>query len=275
VILAVVVFFYKEPIALLISAVIHRQGSSHGLFVPLISLYLLWIKFDRVKNLHFNSALLPGGAMLSIALVLYSLGNAEHSLALSLLSFLFLAGALIFLLFGTEVFRETFFPLFFLATIIPLPIAIYDQIAHWMRSINTFCSVALTKALGVPLHREEFNIFLPELRLFVDDSCSGIRYLLSFFTFSLVYAYLFKRNNYVRLLVVLSSIPLAIVAGIIRLSAIFLAAYYISPYWAESRPHILLSWFVFTVFLFGAIGVDQYVDKALHERKTGDKVQDK
>lgn len=263
VVLAGVIFFYKESLSLLFSTVVHRQGSSHGLFVPFVSGYLLWLKFDRIKNLNFNTALLPGGVMLLIAVVLHFFGGKGNFLSLSILSFLFLTGGLLLLFFGREVFRETMFPLFFLATMIPLPLPLYDRIANWMRWINTYCSVALAKALGVPLYREGFDLYLPEMRLYVADSCSGIRYLLSYFTFSLVYAVLFKQNNFVRFIVVLCSIPLAVVAGIARLSTIFLAVYYVSPYWGESRPHIMLSWLVFAVFLFGAVSVDQYVGKAL------------
>jgi exosortase len=121
--------------------------------------------------------------------------------------------------------------------------------------------VIITRALGVPLYREGFVIYLPEINLLVNDGCSGIRYLLSFFTFSIVYAALFKERNLVRLAVVLASLPLSIFAGIARLSIIFLSAYYISPVLAEHRPHVILSWLVFAFFLSGAIGIDQYVSR--------------
>lgn len=198
--------------------------------------------------------------MVIVGILLYYLGiTTSLSLLFSILSFLFIVGALILLLYGSSVFRASAFPLFFLATMIPLPADIYNQIAGWMRQINTSAAVAVTEAFGVPLFREEFYIYLPEVNLFVSDGCSGIRYLLSYFTFSLVYAFLFKQGIVIRLLVVLGSIPLAVIGGITRLSIIFLSAHYISPVMAEDRPHIILSWAVFFFWLVMAVSLDQYL----------------
>ena len=253
------VTFYRESLFALSAVVLHRKGSSHGIFVPFISGYFLWLKYDRIKELRPQTALLSGGAMLLGGVLLFFLSRAAFSLPLSVLSFLCIAAALILLFFGMEVFREALFPLFFLATMIPLPSAIYNQIAYWMRVMNTWGAVIVTKALGVPLYREGFNIYLPEINLFVADACSGIRYLLSYFTFGLVYAVLYKKGIVTRIFWVIGTVPLSIVAGITRLSVIFLSAHYISPVMAEHRPHVILSWAVFATFLFGVIVSDQYV----------------
>lgn len=261
--------FYRYSLYGLFIAVVHREGSSHGVFVPFLAGYLLWLKSDFIKEIKPQPALMSGVMMLLGGVVLLFLSKFGFALPLSILSFLCIAGAFVLIFFGTEIFREMAFPLFFLATMIPLPTAVYNQIAHWMRIMNTWGSVIVTKALGVPVYREEFNIYLPGINLFVADSCSGIRYLVSYFVFSLVYAALFRQGMIARLLVILSSIPLAIFAGIARLSVIFLAAHYINPVMAEPRPHIILSWAVFAVFLFGVIGVDQYLmrRKAKGERR--------
>lgn len=249
---------YRGPISALYDAVLDRQDSSHGLFVPLISAYFLWIRFNRIKEINFDSAILPGLALLGISLGLLFLSSIA-GFQLAILSFLFLIGALILILFGKELFVETAFPLFFLATMIPLPTDMFYSIAEMMRAVNTWGSVKITAALGVPLYRDGYNIYIPGLHLFVDYGCSGIRYLLSFFTFSIVYAFLFKKSPLTRVVFVLCSIPFSFLAGIVRLSVVFLAAHYISPFWAQHTPHVFLSWVVFAVFLIGVIGIDQYV----------------
>ena len=252
--------FYREHLYTLSVVVLHREGSSHGVFVPFLSAYFLWLKIDRIKEIKSQPSVLSGGVMLLFGIILFFLGKyTEYSLIFAIFSFLSIAGGLILSLFGSVMFKEAAFPLFFLATMIPLPEAIYNQIAYWMRLTNTWGSVVVTKALGVPLYREGFNIYLPEINLFVADGCSGIRYLLSYFVFSIVYAALFKQGLVARLVVILGSIPLSIFAGITRLSVIFLAAHYISPVMGEHRPHVILSWAVFAILLIGVIGVDQYM----------------
>lgn len=251
---------YSSALQALFTAVLHREGSSHGVFVPFISGYLLWVKFDKIKELKPQTNLFPGIVMLLVGMIfLFLAKSSDYFLPFSVLSFLFVAGAMILVIFGKDLFKEVAFPLFFLATMSPIPPDIYAQIAYWMRVTNTWGSVLVTESLGVPLYREEFNIYLPAINLFVADGCSGIRYLLSYFTFSLVYAFLFKQSISGRLFVVLGSIPLSIVSGIARLSVIFLSAHYINPVMAQPRPHIILSWIVFAVFFVGVVAVDQYI----------------
>ncbi len=256
------VTIYRPALLALFSAVIHRQGSSHGVFIPFLSGYLLWLKLDKIKKLPPQVNWPAGVTALLLGTILFFLSkNSEYSLTFGILSFLCISGGLVLLLFGSAIFKETAFPLFLLATMIPLPPKIYASIADWMREVSTTGSVMVTQALGVPLYREEFNITLPERNLLVAKSCSGMRYLLSYFSFSLVYAGLYKQNMVGRLIVVIGSFPLAIFAGIMRLSAIFLATHYINPVMAERQPHILLSWAVFAILLFGVIGIDQYLSK--------------
>ena len=63
-------FIYQSAIIKVISAVLHREGSSHGIFVPFLSLYFLWLLRDKLKEIepqynffwhHFSS----GRALLS------------------------------------------------------------------------------------------------------------------------------------------------------------------------------------------------------------------
>lgn len=254
------VTLYHDGLNALFVAIINRSDSSHGILVPFISAYFLWLRFNKIKELKTEVSLLPGSALLLAGIFFYYLSSiTSHLHPLSALSFLFMVGAFILFLFGKKIFVNTAFPLFFLATMIPLPPDVYNQIAEWMRQVNTSTAVLLTKFFGVPLYREEFTIYLPEINLYVSDGCSGIRYLLSYFTFSLVYAFLFKQSLATRLLVIFGSIPLAVLAGISRLSIIFLAAYYISPALAGHRPHIILSWVIFVFWFVVAIGIGQFL----------------
>lgn len=235
-----------------------REGSSHGIFVPFISLYIIWLRSDEIRRLNPQERILPGSMTAVVGLLLLYPDYASTGLFFPVLSFLVVAGGLILMLFGTELFKKVAFPLFFLAAMIPLPETLYGQIADLMRTATTWGSVIISKILGVPLHREGFDIFLPDLHLYVAHSCSGIRYLLSYPVFGIAYGFRFKQTNQARLLIVLGAIPLAIFGGIIRLSVIFVTAHYIGPIMIEHRPHVLLSWSVFTMLLAGIITLDRY-----------------
>ncbi|MGW8160338.1 MAG: exosortase/archaeosortase family protein [Desulfoprunum sp.] len=261
---------YRPALLDLSLAVLHREGSSHGVFVPFLSAYLLWRNFDKIKNLPSQRNWPAGVVVILLGGVLFFLSKyTEDPVGLAVLSFLIISGGLTLSLFGSALFKETAFPLFFLASMIPLPPTIYSALSEQIRLSSTWGSVLLTKSLGVPIYRENFNIYLSGANLFVAESCSGIRYLLSYFVFSLVYAALFKQSLAGRLTVILGSIPLAIAAGMIRLAAIFLAVHYISPAMGGQRPHIFISWTVFAVLLLGIMALDQYLSKA-HESSIHD-----
>ncbi len=255
------VTLYREALYELSASVLNREESSHGLFVPFIAVYLLWLKFGAFKETKPQVALLPGGILIGVGFLLLPFGQGAAGFSLPFLSFLFVAGGLVLVFFGMEVFREAWFPILFLATMIPLPEAFYNQIAEWMRTSSTWGSVVLSKFLGVPLYREGFDIYLPNNHLYVAHSCSGIRYLLSYLTFSFAYAFRFKKSNSARLLVVLGAVPLSIAGGIVRLTIIFITAHYIGPIMLDRQPHVLLSWSVFTVLLVGFIAIDQHTTR--------------
>jgi exosortase len=174
---------------------------------------------------------------------------------------------MVLIFFGREFFKEVSFPLFFLVAMIPLPEAVYSQMADWMRNATTWGAVTLLNAIGIPLHRDGLNIYLPDMHLVVDHSCSGIRVLLSYLAFGLAYAVRYKQSNRARLLVLAVAIPLSLTHNILRLCIMFISVQYIGPVLTKSHPHVILSWSVFTVLLVAAIGVDRYVSKKVKSEK--------
>ena len=44
----------KAAVITLITAVIQRQGSSHGIFVPFLSAYFIWKKIDVLKQIELR-----------------------------------------------------------------------------------------------------------------------------------------------------------------------------------------------------------------------------
>ena len=255
------VTIYAEPLFGLAVSVLQRHGSSHGLFVPFIAGYIIWLKHEKIKGLTYQVALPAGAAMVMAGFVLFYLGRSGPGFSLPVLSFLLVAAGLILTFFGRELFKEVSFPLFFLAAMIPLPEAVYSQMAEWMRQVATPAAVTLLKPMGVPFYRDGFDIYLYNIHLYVAHSCSGIRYLLSYLVFGLAYALRFKQSRKARILVVAAAVPLAVIGAVLRLWIIFLTAHYIGLVMVEDRPHVLLSWSVFTVLLVAAIAADRLLSK--------------
>lgn len=248
---------FRPPLEQLLLAILHREGSSHGIFVPFISAYLLWRDRKALQALPQQTAV--AGLFIAVFAIALHHTTQQNSLQYqAILFFIFLCGIIIFF-FGTKIFNQVRFAIFFLATAIPLPTDIYDIIGSTVRSITLKGSLYVIKIFDIPMHNDGIFIYLPDITLKVARSCSGIRYLISYIVFGLLYAYLTRKGNIARIAVILSTIPMAIIAGIIRLSAITLAAYYIDPSMANYTPHVLLSWLVFSLVLCMALILDRFL----------------
>ena len=149
---------------------------------------------------------------------------------------------------------------------IPIPEHLYAQLTEWMRRAITSGSVSMLQAFQFPIHRAGYHISIPNTDLVVAEGCSGIRYLIPYFVFGLAYAFVCKKTMKSRIIVALATIPISIIGGVIRLSVIFLSAYYVGPFMAAHRPHIMISWSVFITVLMGAIWMDRRVSKGLRRK---------
>jgi exosortase len=111
-------------------------------------------------------------------------------------------------------------------------------LASWLAS-------SLLALLGVPVLREGNIINLPSLSLEVAEACSGLRSLFSLITLAVFYAYLFERRTWVRMLLAISAIPIAVVANGVRIMGSGLLGEYWDPTKAEGFFHLFTGWLIF------------------------------
>ena len=246
---------YNTAVTSVISAVLHRQGSSHGVFVPFLSGIFFWMNRRSLREIEPRYDYL-GVPLLLIGgfFPLFTIGTYH----LQFLSFIVFVAGLIIIHFGRKYFKEMSFPLLFLITIIPLPKDINITLANCIRNISFGGSSWIISLLGVPFMKEGLLIYLPNAVLKVNLGCSGIRYLISFFVFGIAYAYLYRKNTWSRLSIIASIIPISLLASILRLTAIFLLTYIFGPRMAEPWPHVFISWSVFFAILVLSVASDRF-----------------
>lgn len=102
---------YRTAISEVFSAVMNREGSSHGVFVPFLVAYFIWLKSDilRAVKTRFDYK----GLILVLVGVILSL-SFRGIFQLEFIGFLVFAGGLFYTIQGKDYFLETGFPLFFL-----------------------------------------------------------------------------------------------------------------------------------------------------------------
>ena len=152
---------------------------------------------------------------------------------------------------------------------IPIPENVYETLANYTRHISFGGSLKIISLLGIPYFKEGWIIQLPNALLRVAISCSGIRYVISYFVFGIAYAWLYRDTLKEGLPIVVLMIPISLFASILRLTAIFILTYNFGPRMAEHWPHIITSWIVFFAILVACIAIDQYFQKRRYTRTLG------
>jgi exosortase len=219
---------------------------SHGILAFLFSLWVVWKKKDQLAAIPANpnwSGILIIFAGLAI-LVLGVLG-AENFLSRG--SLLMVLAGLIVQFGGWSYLRALLFPLACLLLAIPIPAIVFNQISLPLQFQASKLAAVLLTVLGVPVLQEGNLIHLPSLTLDVAEACSGIRSLVSLVTLAVVYGYFFELGILRRWLLILSAIPIAVIANGLRVTGTGILGEYWSPETASGFFHAFSAFVIFFV----------------------------
>jgi exosortase len=213
------------------------ENYSHGFLVPLISGYFAYLA-SREGALPCSGGIAAGIILLSVCVFGRLVTCVVPIGVLSDFSMLAgLAGALSMLL-GREALRRYAFPLVFLLFMIPLPIALYTAIASPLQHLVSRMGTRLLNLAGIPVLCHGNMMTLPgDVQLFVAEACSGMRQLTGFLALTTAVAWLARRPLWMRLILVCSSIPIAITANVLRVSLTAWLAYAVDPELANGQFH--------------------------------------
>jgi exosortase len=144
------------------------------------------------------------------------------------------------LLFGTSALKRYWFAIFFLIFMVPLPVALYSKIASPLQLFASKVASALMNATGVPVLCEGNKMTLPGgLQMFVAEACSGMRQLTGFLALTTAVAYLTTRPIWYRVVIMISSLPIALSANIARVMLTGYIMHFVNPQFALGTYHTL------------------------------------
>ena len=228
---------------------------SHGFVVPFFSAVVIWRKRRQLRHQNLQpswSALLLIGAGLGTLVT----GVLGAELFLSRVSFVFVLAGLVVLFGGWPVFRTVSFAWMVLFLMIPLPAILYDQIALPLQFFASKSATAFLWVLGVPAVREGNLIHLSGMSLEVAEACSGIRSLCSLGTLAIIYSYLLGASVWKRLVLALSTVPIAVITNALRITAAGALVRYGKATYARGLFHDFSGWLIFMVALALLVLVD-------------------
>jgi exosortase len=115
--------------------------------------------------------------------------------------------------------------------------------------------------IGIPVLREGNMMILANTSLEVAEACSGIRSLISLLALAVVFAYLSQKETWKRIILVLSTFPIAIIANAARVSGTGILAHHYGDKVAQGFFHGFSGWILFVVAFGCLFGVGTFLSK--------------
>jgi exosortase len=242
---------------------------SHGFFVPVVAAFIVWQRREEIL------AIKPKPDWRGLVLVVIGglqlwLGVLAVELFVTRTSFVVTLIGVVWLLCGAPILRKLAFPLFLCFFMVPIPAVIYNSITFPLQLLASRLAEHALSFLAVPVLREGNVLILPNQELSVVEACSGIRSLLSLTFLSLVYGYFFEKRVWIRVVLFLSTVPIAIVANASRVTLTGVMTQ-VKPELAEGVFHTASGWVIFMVAMIILIFLHQAIAGACRfvERREG------
>lgn len=235
-----------------LTELVHRWDTqeeySHGFFIPLISLWLLW----RRRTALLQSVGQPSWIGLLLMLIsagLLVLGELTAIFLLIQIGFIVALTGAVLLLGGIPLLRVSFLPIAFLLFAIPLPYFIEAQLSWRLQLVSSQLGAGFLKLVGVPVYIEGNVIDLGIYKLQVVDACSGLRYLYPLLSLGFLMAYMYQAALWKRVVVFLSTIPITVLMNSLRIAMVGLLVERWGNGMADGFLHYFEGWVIFMACL--------------------------
>jgi len=211
--------------------------AAHGLWqtdefghAPLILIIAGWL-FWQVRHPVASAPVAPrqgsGWLLLALGLALYALGRTAGVSSVEFASQLFIAAALLLLLKGTQALRLAWFPVFYLVFMVPLPGTLIDAMTEPLKHWISIIVVDVLHLFGYPIGRTGVMITVGQYELLVADACSGLNSMFSLAALGALFIHIMGRKSRLHTaLLVLSIVPIAFAANIVRVISLVLITYH-------------------------------------------------
>ena len=190
---------------------------SHGYLVPLFSIFLLWIRREKLVE-PSNWERLFGIGVVAAGMGIRLVGTKYESVTLEMFSFLPAVLGVFVFVGGWRVLRWAGISIAFLILMYPIPPRLDRGLSGKLQQVATTSSTYALQTLGVASYSEGNRIVINDLQLGVVDACSGLRMLTIFIAMAVAIVILSDRPMWERVTIVLTAIPIAVAVNVIRIT---------------------------------------------------------
>jgi exosortase len=235
---------YAPLYPLLFETWLNDSNNSHGLLVPIVSLYLVWLLRPRISTTEQTSSRV-GLAILVCSLVAYFVTYVADLTFPARVTMISTLAGLVLFNYGWKIFSMVLFPVLFLLFMVPVPDTFMNLVAFPLQLFVTDVSAHVIDWYGIPVYQDGNLLRFARYAFEVTEACSGIRSLVSFLALGALLAYI-ERDMWVKgVILLVSTVPLAIVVNLARVTGTGILANYFGPKVAQGFLHDFSGFVVF------------------------------
>ena len=284
---AALVFVYGVVLAKLGHDWWTDENYSHGLLIPFIIGYIVWLQREHFTREGTRPGTVLGGGMVLLALLMLFAGTAGAELFLQRISLVVMLMGLVIFFWGHRLLSLLWVPLGLLVLAIPIPAIIFNKVAFPLQLFASRCAVWSMSLWGIPVLRQGNVIeLLPRgaretKKLEVVEACSGIRSLMTLLTLAVVFAYFtYPKSNdgdddqgkgifwwvksypfWRSAIIVIAAFPIAILTNALRVSGTGVLSHYYGTEVADGFFHSFSGWVIYIVAFLMLFAVAWVTDR--------------
>jgi exosortase len=232
---------YFPTVSLLVELWRREPENSHGFLVPVLAAAILWrrrkaIAWDRTRAQPAGAILLAGAMALHIA------GVYWYYDTLQFLSLIVCLTALVILTVGLGGLLWAWPAIVMLLFMLPLPYRLATALRDPLRMLATAGSTYVLQTLGFPAIAQGYVVVVDEWQIGIAEVCSGLSMLMVFVGLCWATVYLVQRPVWQTVIILASSVPLALVSNVFRIVVAAAAYVTLGKEWGDRIFHDLAGW---------------------------------
>ncbi len=244
-------YLYHNEIEEIVRSWLTDSSWSHGFLIPIFSLYFVNQRKKEILHCVENHQFKPnylGLFFLIFGILFYPFNIVQLQYGyLRPIGMIATLGAIVLFLGGWRLVKYTWLPIAFLIFAVPLPRRYYVSMTMPMRHLAAVVATALlnlVSGMQATVNGVVIDVIYKgqhlEPSLNVAEACSGMRLLVAFLALGVAMAYLHYRPIWQRTVLLVCTIPIAILCNIVRVTVTGFIYVLIHPKYTQGIYHDVL-----------------------------------
>jgi exosortase D (VPLPA-CTERM-specific) len=266
--IAFCVIAFSDALGELVTRWARDAEYSHGFLIPLVSLWLLWMRRHALRA-NIGPPSWAGVFVVFIALGAHFVGQYTTIFIISQIAFVLCLMGLALALGNYRLLRWAFIPIAFFVFAIPVPYFIESSLTLQLQLLSSKLGVDVIRLFQIPVYLEGNIIDLGYYKLQVVEACSGLRYLYPLLSLSFLAAYLFRAPIWQRIWIFLSAIPITIGMNGLRIGIVGVTVDRWGIAMADGLLHFFEGWIIFILCAAILIGQIAFLARISGKKLSG------